>query len=167
MLKIVVANKPDSGKCVLASALNQWFDLECYTLNVPSEILYETAQLTQPDIYILNNGYEGYEGLVLVKKIRALNPEAIVIMVSFSGNLITHPIISEISLKQLPHIKNINRLLIIHRKIQKQTKPGLTFYERKWCFYRLDLASVLFLIMNLVSISSLPKATRRILATAV
>ena len=167
MLKVVVANKQNSGKSVLASALNQWFDLECHTLNVPSEILYETAQLIQPDIYILNNGYEGYEGLVLVKKIRAFNPEAIVIMISSSGNPITHPKINEISLKQLPHIKNINRLLTIHRRIKKQTKPGLKFYERKWCFYRLDFASVLFLIMNLVSISSLPKANRRILATAV
>ena len=167
MLKVVIANKQDSGKSVLASALNQWFNLECYTLNVPSEILYETAQLTQPDIYILNNGYEGYEGLVLVKKIRAFNPEAIVIMISSLGNPITHPKISEISLKQLPHIKNINRLLIIHRKIQKQTKPGLKFYERKWCFYRLDFTSLLFLIMKLMSISSLPKANQRILATSI
>ena len=167
MLRVVIANKPDSGKSLLASALNQWFDLECHTLNVPSEILYETTQLTKPDIYILNKGYEGYEGLVLVKKIRAYNPEAIVIMVSSSGNPITHPKISEISLEKLPHIKNINRLLLIHQKIQKQTKPGLKFYERKWCFYRLDLASVLYLIMNLVAISSLPKVNRRILATAV
>ena len=56
MINILVANKPDSGKCALASALNLWFDLECYTFNVPSEILYETAQHTQPDVYILNNG---------------------------------------------------------------------------------------------------------------
>ncbi|MBC8198161.1 MAG: hypothetical protein H8E60_09775 [Candidatus Marinimicrobia bacterium] len=167
MLKVVIADKNGAGDSVLASTLSQWFDLECHTLNVPSEILYETSQIIQPDIYILNKGYEGYSGLYLVKKIRSLNPEAIVIMISPEGESIVHPKLSEISLKQLPHIENINRLLIIHQRIQNQTKPGIKFYERKWCFYRLNISSLLFLIMNLVSFSSLPKANQWILATAV
>ncbi len=167
MLNVVVANKPGSGNSVLASALNQWFDLECHTLNVPSEILYETSKVIQPDIYILNKGYEGYEGLVLVKKIRANNPEAIVLMVSSTGKPIIHPELSNISLDKLPQVENINRLMTIHRRIQKQTKPGLKFYERKWCFYRLGLTDVFFLLMNLVSNSSLTKANQRILATAI
>ena len=167
MLKVVVANKPGTGNSALASALNQWFDLECQTLNVPSEILYETSKVIQPDIYILNRGYEGYEGLVLVKKIRAYNPEAIVIMVSSEGNPIVHPELENISLDKIPQIENINRLMTIHRRIQKQTEPGLKFYERKWCFYRMNLTDVFFLLMNLVSNSSLPKANQRILATAI
>ena len=128
MLKVVVANRPGSGYSVLASALNQLFDLECETLNVPSEILYETSNVIQPDIYILNKGYEGYEGIVLVKKIRAFNPKAIVIMVSAEGNPIVHPNLENISLDKIPHIENINRLMTIHRRIQKQIKPGLKLF---------------------------------------
>ena len=56
MLKVVVTNKPGTGNSALASALNQWFNLECETLNIPSDILYETANVIQPDIYILNKG---------------------------------------------------------------------------------------------------------------
>jgi DNA-binding NtrC family response regulator len=167
MLKVVIADKINAGDSALASTLNQLFDLECHTLNVPSEILYETSQIIQPNIYILNRGYEGYNGLHLVKKIRSLNPEAIVIMISSNGQSIIHPKLSEISLKHLPQIENINRLLTIHQKVKNQTKPGIKFYERKWCFYRLNISSLIFLIMNLVSFSSLPKANQRILATAV
>jgi len=167
MLKVVVVNKPESGNSALASALNQWLEMECHTLNIPSDILYESSKLIQPDIFILNNGYEGYEGILLVKKIRANNPEAIVIMVSSNGETIIHPEVSKISQQKLPQVKNINRLMTIHRRIQKQTKPGLKFYERKWCFYRMSLTDVLFLLMNLVSNSSLPKANQRILATAI
>ena len=65
MLKVVVANRPGAGYSALASALNQWFNLECETLNIPSEILYETSNVIQPDIYILNKGYEGYEGIII------------------------------------------------------------------------------------------------------
>lgn len=167
MLKVVIANKSNSGNSELASALNQWFNLECHTLNVPSEILYETSKLIQPDIYVLNKGYEGYEGIILVKKIRSFNPEAIVIMVSTQGIPIIHPELNRISLEKLPQVENINRLMTIHRRIQKQTKPGLKFYQRKWCFYRMGLADVLFLLMNLVSISFLPKTNQRMLATAI
>jgi len=167
MLKVVVANKPGSMNSALASALNQSLNLECHTLNVPSEILYETSKLIQPDIYILNKGYEGYEGIILVKKIRAFNPEAIVIMVSVKGTPIIHPDLNRISLEKLPQVEDINRLMTIHRRIQKQTKPGLKFYQRKWCFYRMDLTDVLFLLMNLVSISTLPKTNQRMLATAI
>ena len=167
MLKVVVANKPRTEDSALASALNQCFDLDCQTLNVPFEVLCETSELIQPDIYILNKGYEGYEGLVLVKKIRAFNPEAIVIMVSAEGNPIIHPNLDKISLDKIPQIENINRLTTIHRRIQKQIRPGLKLHERKWCFYRMNLTDVFFLLMNLISNSSLPKANQRILATVI
>ena len=167
MLKIVIANDPNSKQSDLLFALNESDDLECHALNIPSHILYETAKIIQPDIYILNYGSEDYETLILVKKIRAFNPEAIVIMASSSGISTKHPIINQILLKKLPQIKNIKRLIKIHQRIQNQIKPGIKFYERKWCFYRLDMTSILYLIINLLSISSLPKANQRVFATAI
>tara|TARA_B100001029_G_C15054331_1_gene453166 strand:- start:1544 stop:2050 length:507 start_codon:yes stop_codon:yes gene_type:complete len=168
MLKIVIANRPSvKGDSTLASAINKSFNLECQILNVPSEILYETFKLIQPDIYILNKGYEGYEGLVLVKKIKAYNPKVIVIMISADGSPVIHPNLENISLDKVPQVKNINRLMAIHNRIKTQTKPGLKFYERKWCFYRMNISDVFFLLTNLISNSSLPKANQRILATAI
>lgn len=163
----MIANKPGYKDCRLTSALNQLFDLECQTLNVPNKILYKTSKMIQPDIYILNKGYEDYEGLVLVRKIRNLNPKAIVLMISNDGNPIIHPELEKISLEKIPQIQNINRIMTIHEKIQKQIEPGLKFYERKWCFYRMNLADIFFLLMNLISNSSLPKANQRILANAI
>ena len=168
-MKVLIANRagcPDNVLSKIFTVLKDK-DYECYTLNIPCQFLYETSKDIDPDVYILNKGYEGYDGIRLVRQIRMHKPEAIVIMLTGDGPSTLHPELHFIKGEKLVKLTDINHLLKIYNRIKWQSQPGLKYYERKWCFFRLDISSIHYLLVNLLNNSSLTKANQRILATAV
>jgi len=166
-MKVLIANRAECPDNVLAEMFTGVKEYECYTLNIPCQFLFETSKDIDPDVYILNKGYEGYDGIRLVRQIHMHNPEAIVIMLTGDGPSTLHPKLHFIQGEKLEKITDINLLLKIYNRIKWQTQPGLKYYERKWCFFRLDFSSIHYLLVNLLNNSSLPKANQRIMATTV
>ena len=166
-MKVLIANKPGSSDNILTGMFSKISGYECYTLNIPSQFLYESSKDIQPDLYILNKGYEGYEGIRVVKEIHMHKPDAIVIMISDQGSSTIHPKLSSINLEQKSDYLGINRMLNIFNKIKMQSQPGLRYYERKWCFFRLDITSIQYLLVNLLNNSSPTRINQGILAAAV
>ena len=166
-MKVLIANRVGANDNLLSDIFAELEEYDCYTLNIPYQFLYETSKDIDPDVFILNKGYEGYDGIRLVRQIRTHKPDAIVIMLTGDSSSTLHPELNTLKGDRLVRLTDINRLLKIYNRIKWQTQPGLKYYERKWCFFRLDISSVQYLLVNLLNNSSLPKANQRIMAAAV
>ena len=157
-----IINKSNKRDLFLNESLMMYKDLNYNILNTSSHNFI----IEQSDIYVLNEDFEDYEGISLIKKIKAQYPESIVIMVSKDNS--DHDLNSHnFQSKKIPKSKNTDYVYTIINKIKMQTKPGLKLHERKWCFYRLNIIDLFHLLMNLLSNSSLPKANQRTLASTI